>query len=285
MSLKTKNIIRVLVKISILSLIIYTLIHYGAGFFNKQKETNLKEEQKTENIENFKNVKITPIANVWVAISTNIWIKHTSKQNIDYSNIYKEVFSIDDILKDTKTVKEEIIWKNMLFLKEYFNFIKLDFNNILTNASDKKSSLENIINQLELRFTQSITNSNYLKEQNTIIEKEYNSVLQDIENIKQDMFNNYNSTNTENIYNDINSYYSLKSKETKLKLYLVFINNFLSNYNSINNYNKLLLDTLINNKDIITKWSYVVIPDSWDDLIWNFGLIISESDYKTKKED
>jgi hypothetical protein len=44
----------------------------------------------------------------------------------------------------------------------------------------------------------------------------------------------------------------------------------------------LLLDTLINNKDIISKKSYLVIPDSWNKLLRKFNLIYSESEHKDK---
>ena len=85
----------------------------------------------------------------------------------------------------------------------------------------------------------------------------------------------------------MNNYYDLKRKEAILKTHLVLINWFQKEYNSINSYNKVLLDTLINNKDIISKDSYLVIPDSWDTLLEQFNLVINEEEYKAtiKKEE
>jgi hypothetical protein len=40
------------------------------------------------------------------------------------------------------------------------------------------------------------------------------------------------------------------------------------------------LDTLINNKDILVKDSFVVIPDSWDELLQKMNIIFDEQTYK-----
>ena len=46
--------------------------------------------------------------------------------------------------------------------------------------------------------------------------------------------------------------------------------------------NKKLLDTLINNKDIIVKWTKVVIPSTWIEALRKLDLIVDEKDYKAK---
>lgn len=284
MSLKTKNIIKIIVKVSILSSIILAVVYYSSSFLWAQETVNNSNTKTlvSSNTNNFTNAKIKPIANVWVAISTNLWIKYTRNQTISTSNIYNEVFSVEEILSGSKEVKEEIIWKNINYLREYLNFVRTDFNTLLKNSSDKKRTVENIINQLEIRYTRAVTNSNFLIEQNNIINGEYISIVASIETVKQNIARNYAAANVENIYEDMENYYTLKLQEAKLKMYLVFINNFLLSYESINNFTALLLDTLINNKDVISKDTYVVIPDSWDALIDDFELIISEAQHKAK---
>ena len=66
------------------------------------------------------------------------------------------------------------------------------------------------------------------------------------------------------------------------RAYIVFINKFLNWYTVLNNYNKLLLDTLINNKEILVKNSQVVIPDSWSWLLKDLNLIYDEADWKSQ---
>jgi hypothetical protein len=60
----------------------------------------------------------------------------------------------------------------------------------------------------------------------------------------------------------------------------VYINHFLWEYSYLNQYNKLLIDTLINNKEWIIKDSYVVIPDSGWALLKKFNLIYTEEEFK-----
>lgn len=282
MSLKTKNIIKIIIKVSILSSIILAVVYFSSGLLWGQETVKSSNTKKTisSNIDNFTSTKIKPIANVWVAISTNLWIKYTKNQTISTSNIYKEIFSVEEILIWSKEVKEEIVWKNINYLKEYLNFVRTDFNTLLKNSTDKKRTVENIINQLEIRYTRAVTNSNFLIEQNNIINGEYLSVVNSIETVKQNIASNYGTVNIEWIYENMENYYTLKQQEAKLKIYLVLINNFLLSYEGVNNFTALLLDTLINNKDAISKNTYVVIPDSWDALIDDFGLIISEAEYK-----
>jgi len=44
-----------------------------------------------------------------------------------------------------------------------------------------------------------------------------------------------------------------------------------------------LLDTLINNKDILSKNSFIVLPDSWDQLLKDMNIIFDESTYKANQ--
>lgn len=280
MTIKSKNIIKNLLKVSILSFIIISLLNIWNNFINAKKESEVISEKNNTNNTIYSNSKIDPIANIWVAISTNIWIKYFKKQDISYDNIYQEIYSIDDILNNKEEIKDELIAKNILYIKEYFNFVKTDFNTLLINTNDKKTTLNNIINQLEIRFTNSIKALSLLSKQKEILLDEYSNTINKIESVKKDMEENYDTINLEWLNKNLDEYYDLKRDEAILKTYIILISWFENRYNIINNYNKLLLDTLINNKDIIIKDSYVVIPDSWDQLISDFNLIISETEYK-----
>jgi hypothetical protein len=60
----------------------------------------------------------------------------------------------------------------------------------------------------------------------------------------------------------------------------VFINQFIKQHAFLNNYNKWILDTLINNKEAIINQSYVVIPDSGDQYLRPLELIFDEAEIK-----
>ena len=284
MTIKYRNIIKILSKVAILSFIIVILLNLW-DFFTSEKEKNVEVNNNNSTV--FVNSKIESIANVWVAISTNIWIKYSERQTISYDNIYKNIYSAKEILENRAEVKNDLIGSNMFFTREYFNFIKTDFNILLKNSSNKKTTLDNIINQLEFRFKTSLTNLSTLTKQEHIIYVEYLKTLGEISTTKKNMEKSYYELDTIVLNKNMNSYYDLKRKEAILKTHLVLINWFKKEYNSINAYNKILLDTLINNKDIISKDSYLVIPDSWDVLLEQFNLVISEEKYKAtiKKEE
>jgi hypothetical protein len=61
---------------------------------------------------------------------------------------------------------------------------------------------------------------------------------------------------------NIDDYLKLVQESNYSRTYIVFINKFLNSYAVLNNYNKLVLDTLINNKEILVKNTQVVLPDS-----------------------
>ena len=87
---------------------------------------------------------------------------------------------------------------------------------------------------------------------------------------------------TKNTVLNIDSYLKLKKEVNYTRIYIVFINQFINQFTYLNSYNKILLDTLINNKEAIIKDAYIVIPDSGTQLLQNLNLIYSEAKFKWK---
>jgi len=78
----------------------------------------------------------------------------------------------------------------------------------------------------------------------------------------------------------INQYLAEKQKNTYARTYLVFIGKFISTYQILNNYNKVFLDTLINNKQALIKNVTVVLPDSGTNLMKQLNLVKTEAEWK-----
>jgi hypothetical protein len=89
-----------------------------------------------------------------------------------------------------------------------------------------------------------------------------NSTNSKIELLKKKIEKDFSENNSEESLVNIDTYLELKKQYYYARTYIVYINHFLNEYTYLNNYNKLLLDTLINNKDALIKDSFVVIPDS-----------------------
>jgi len=83
-----------------------------------------------------------------------------------------------------------------------------------------------------------------------------------IESLKLKIESDFKNNNPEESVDNIDEYLKLKEEYYYSRTYIVYINHFLAEYNYLNNYNKVLLDTLINNKDALIKDAFVVIPDS-----------------------
>ena len=280
MSLKMNQIIKKLIKISTLSLM------FILGFFiiNTFATVENNQEVKTTPSNNtyYKKITIKPIANVAVAITSNIWLWLNKTEKITESNINKDIFPVSDFYIKSDKIKEELLETNMIFTKEYYNIIKMDFNSVLDKSSDRSKTLNNIIKQLEIRYSNANTNIITLSKQREILITEYNNILIQLEAVKIKMENDFEIWNIKSLTDNTNNYYELKNKQNILNTNIIFIQEFLKRYNYLNGYTKLLLDTLINNKDIISKESYIVIPDSGNQLLRNFDLIFTEEEHKQK---
>lgn len=81
----------------------------------------------------------------------------------------------------------------------------------------------------------------------------------------------------------LTSYLSEKQKNTYARTYLVFLGKFISTYQTMNTYNKTLLDTLINNKEALIKNVTVVLPDSGTNLMKQLNLVKTEAEWKARE--
>ena len=60
----------------------------------------------------------------------------------------------------------------------------------------------------------------------------------------------------------LDEYLSERDKYTYASAYLVFVSKFINSYTLLNNYNKVYLDTIINNQDALVKNAKIILPDS-----------------------
>ncbi len=284
MSLKSKSIIEKSFKIAIISLIILFSINLWFSYFS-HIQTNQKIELNSANFNNYINSNIKPIAWVSIAISTNIWIqlfKRSQDDNISY--IYNNIYLTEQILSKNKTIFKNIVWKNLLYIKDYYNFVKTDFNKTLWKTNNRQETLNSIINQLKFRLTTANKNAKFLLNQKNILTKSYQTNKNNIESIKNKIRKNYKNVDIDSLYSNMNEYYIDKNKGIILNTYILYIDDLLVKYLNLNKYNKILLNTLTLNKDIISKKSYIVIPKEWTQILKKYNLILTEEEYKSQKK-
>jgi len=168
MSLKWKHIIKNFIKISTFSLIFILWLFFIDNYINADENQNNKTISNNNNNTNYKNIEINPIANVAVAITSNIWLKGNKNNKIVESNINNKIYKVEDFYLNTNDIKDSIIKNNMVFTTEYLNILKMDFNSVIKKSKSRNKTLNNIIKQLELRYKNANTNLINLNNQNTM---------------------------------------------------------------------------------------------------------------------
>lgn len=274
----SKQINKFLAKVLLLSAFLVLVFNIWDNLINANWEIN-KTVANSDNYTTFKWINNSSLWKTWVAISTNIWIQYKQRWEVP-ATIYKDIFSVNEIINNQDSANNELIWANMIAVEEYKNILKTNVKQLIDTSYDKPRILNAFIEQLEYRYTLAFENINTLNQQKTVFLNNMNSSNSKIETLKVKIEKDFIENNSKESLKNIDEYLELKKEYYYSKTYIVYINHFLNEYNYLNNYNKLLLDTLINNKDALIKNSFVVIPDSWTALLKNFNLIYTEEEYK-----
>jgi len=278
MNSMSKQLKKFIVRTLLLSVFFVIVFNIWYNFLNANWVTK-KDAIKVENTTTFKKINNSSVWKTGVAISTNMWIRYTQRKE-NSATIYKDIFSISEILSNKETANRELIWSNMITLDEYRNILKTNVKQLLDSSYDKPRILNAFIEQLEFRYVLSAKNIKRLNEQKTVFLNNMDSSNKKIETLKIKIAKDFENNNSVWSLENINTYLKLKEEFYYSRTYIVYINHFLNEYVSLNNYNKKLLDTLINNKDALIKDAFVVIPDSWAELLKSFNLIYDENEIK-----
>lgn len=273
-----KDSFAIWVKIIMLTWVFFVIINYFWYLLNADNE-NKSTPASNENLQNFVNKDVEIVWAAWVAISTNIWTRLKQTKDIPVT-VTNDVVDVWYIIANQTEAKDKIIATNMVAISEYLNILKTDVKALLSSSNDRSFALNSYISQLEYRYKAWIENSKNLMNQKTELVKSYNESEKELNVLRTQIWKDFSSFNSKNTKSNIDQYLKLKQNSTNAKTYIVFINKFISYYATLNNYNKKLLDTLINNKEILVKNTQVVLPDSWTDLLKDLNLIYDESEWK-----
>ena len=270
--MNNKNIKNIL---KIVTVFLSLILFYRISIFLVNANNSIKSENK--NSSNYKSILVSDISKSGVAITTNIWTKYKKSSTIN-SAIYEEYFSIEEIKKNKKMAQDNLISNNLIAIKEYQALLRTDFKAYLNNSTDRKKTFEAIYWQLSVRLNNWI---NTVK----ILTAEMDSIDNKLKSIKQKITVDYKKADWDAISKDIEEYLLLKNDYTFVRTYVVFINSFLNYYKVLNEYNSKLLNIFNSNKDAIIKWSYVVLPSGWTEILKDYWLLYTEDEYKAKLQE
>ncbi|MFA6090963.1 MAG: hypothetical protein WC774_04270 [Candidatus Gracilibacteria bacterium] len=227
----------------------------------------------------FQRANVPYLGNTGVAIAMNIGLHEKEKQNTPI-NLYTEVMPVGEMLADTGVGRKKLISSNMVAANEYLNVLRTDVNKLLDSSTDREAMLESFLDQLKYRYTSTNSYLSILSAQVTELQGTVTTSDLAIENIKTSMTTAYKNLDYDKTEELINQYLAEKQKNTYARTYLVFIGKFISTYQILNNYNKVFLDTLINNKQALIKNVTVVLPDSGTNLMKQLNLVKTEAEWK-----
>lgn len=261
-----------------LTWVFFVIINYFWYFLNATETPN---KSTNTNKEKFTSKDIEIIGNVWVAITTNIGTRHKQIKETPI-NTYKDIVEIGYILGNNNIAKDQLIWANMIFLNEYFHILRTDIRSLLSASNDRAFALNSFIAQLEYRYKVATENIQKLQSQKAELVSAYNASNTEIEHLKNKIWSDFSTFNNAETLKNIDWYIKIKWENTNAFTYIVFINKFLEYYTILNNYNAKVLDTLINNKEILIKNSQVVIPDTGGELLKQLKLLYTEEEWKAQ---
>lgn len=257
-----------------LSLLINLLVSYFAWF-----ETKEANAQSTNDI-NFKRLDNSYLWTTWVAVSLNIWTKTKLSWETPI-NITSEVLPISFILADKTKSRDKIITSNMLAIAEYLNVVKTDINSLLDQSSDREAMLESYTDELKYRYKITLEHIDVLNKQWSELKAAIQSSEGKISRLKDELSQAYKKLDYDKTQEKLDEYLKERDIFTYANTYLIFVSKFINSYTIINNYNKVYLDTIINNSDALIKNAKIVLPDSWTELLKKLELVKTEAEFKS----
>lgn len=231
----------------------------------------------------FKQTNTIYLGNIATAVSLNIWqkVKQTEKTPVNLAN---DVISVAELLSNPTDGPKRLIASNMLALESYANLLSTDIVALLDQSTDRTQALDEHIELLKSFYTRTSDRLSTINEQisdlNTILQTSSDTTA----NAKNTMEEKYKNFDVQNIDTVIDSYVTAKNNENRAKVYLTYLDRFQKGYGILQARNKVILDTLINNREAIIKHSTVIIPDSGSNLLKSMGLIKTEAEYKSTKQ-
>ena len=171
----------------------------------------------------------------------------------------------------------------MLSVTAYANILKTDIINMVDSASNRGAALDNHISLLKSYYIRTQDRLAVITDQKAEL-KNILSASQETQNSAKGVLqNSYNQFDYTGVDGAINDYLVAKNTDSRAKIYMIYLERFEKSYTALQNKNKKVLDTIINNRDGIIARSVVVIPDTGSDIVKELGLIQSEADYKAKQ--
>ncbi len=225
----------------------------------------------------FKKEGMTYLGDTAVAVSLNIGLSKVDRDSTPI-RLYESVIPLSSILSDQTKGRDQIIASHMIAAQEYMNVLRTDINKLLDQSSDRQATLESFIDGLRYRGKKTNEYLTTLATQRLELQKAADGATARVATQKEKLSEAYKKFDAEWVQSALDEYISEKNKEVSAKSYLVFLDKFSATYQSLNAYNRKLLDTVTANREALIKNVTVVLPDSGNEFMKKLELLRNESD-------
>lgn len=245
----------------------------------KSKDTSPETQNIENNAARFQSAYSSQFWVVGVALSTRVGMVYTNGVRSVSSFYYNWIIELPKNTSERKEQRIKLLGENSLMIREYYNISQTNIIDTLKTSPDRKKTLESYIWQVELRSQNAVKSITNLEAQKKLYLSELNRIAASIENEKISLEKNFSSRNISGVIGTSDTYFSLRNDYTEYFTDIVFINQFLKQYQFLNDFNTGIINALKVNKQAIIDQTYVVIPSSGQEYLRPLELIFDETNF------
>ncbi len=262
--------------LTILVIITIIAIFFNKFFFGEKTERNIPKKINKSIEDEYSQYWNPYFADVWVALSVNVWTKKNLLKNKKETEIYENLMDLEYMLNHKEIVKDEIINKNIELLNEYISLLETDITELLDNSINREDVYNAYITQLKYKWKQIKVHIENLKKQQANLQEAVNTQALELANLKKSIKESLKDLNKYWATAWINKYLDLKYKYNYWKTYLYLITKFLDNFNNLQAYNRKKIRELESIKANLISWEAVVLEKSNEKILKKYGLLIED---------
>jgi hypothetical protein len=231
---------------------------------------------------NFQQVNITYMGNIATALSLSVGQKE-SQIKTTWVNLASNTISIAEVLSSPTVGQQKLIGSNMLAVSSYTNVLSTDIPTLLDNAVDRANAINEHISLLKSYYNRTLERLTVINEQIADLGWIINQTTASSDGAKLAMQKSYDEYDYSSVDGAIDEYVITKNKDTRARVYLVYLEKYKKSYIELQAKNMKLIDILTNNREALIKRTTVVIPNSGSDLIKSLKLIQTEAEANAQK--
>ncbi|MCH8518276.1 hypothetical protein LAT59_00725 [Candidatus Gracilibacteria bacterium] len=269
-----------LLRILLLTIIFVGIFQIGNFTISKINENKKSEEQvqgERSNATLFQSAYSSQFGVIGVALSTRVGMMYEDGMQSTDARHYTGLRTLPTSGQERREARERLLRENTLMVREYYNISRTDIIDTLKTSSDRRRTLDNFVNQIELRGSNALRSIESLENQKRLYLNEINRISQAIEIEKNILESEFTSGDTQAVVRSSERYFLLRNEYTELFTDIVFINQYLRQYDFLNEYNAGIVNVLKVNRQAIIDQSYIVIPNRGDEFLRPLELIFDET--------